>query len=54
MRLHRQILYELVDVFTENPLEGNQLAVVFEADDLSDEQMSAVTADNLEQLDEDS
>lgn len=36
-------LYKLVDVFTEKPLEGNQLAVVFEADNLSDEQMLAIT-----------
>lgn len=35
-------LYKLVDVFTEKPLEGNQLAVVFEADKLSDEQMLAI------------
>jgi trans-2,3-dihydro-3-hydroxyanthranilate isomerase len=36
-------LYKLVDVFTEKPLEGNQLAVVFGADNLSDERMLAIT-----------
>jgi len=35
--------YKLVDVFTETPLEGNQLAVVFGADNLSDERMLAIT-----------
>jgi PhzF family phenazine biosynthesis protein len=35
--------YKLVDVFTEKPLEGNQLAVVFGADNLSDERMLAIT-----------
>jgi PhzF family phenazine biosynthesis protein len=35
-------LFKLVDVFTEKPLEGNQLAVVFDADNLSDEQMLAI------------
>lgn len=35
-------LYKLVDVFTEKPLEGNQLAVVFEADKLSDGRMLAI------------
>ncbi len=35
--------FKLVDVFTDEPLKGNQLAVVFEADDLSDEQMLAIT-----------
>lgn len=29
--------YKLVDVFTDTPLEGNQLAVVFEAEGLSDQ-----------------
>lgn len=38
-----EYLFKLVDVFTENPLEGNQLAVVFEADNLSDEKMIAIT-----------
>jgi trans-2,3-dihydro-3-hydroxyanthranilate isomerase len=36
-------LYKLVDVFTEKPLAGNQLAVVFGADKLSDERMLAIT-----------
>lgn len=35
--------YKLVDVFTDTPLEGNQLAVVFGADDLSAERMLAIT-----------
>jgi trans-2,3-dihydro-3-hydroxyanthranilate isomerase len=35
--------YKLVDVFTETPLEGNQLAVVFGADNLSVERMLAIT-----------
>jgi len=35
--------YKLVDVFTEKPLEGNQLAVVFGADNLSVERMLAIT-----------
>lgn len=35
--------YKLVDVFTETPLEGNQLAVVFGADNLSAERMLAIT-----------
>lgn len=34
--------YKLVDVFTDKPLEGNQLAVIFEAEGLSDERMQAV------------
>jgi trans-2,3-dihydro-3-hydroxyanthranilate isomerase len=37
--------YKLVDVFTETPLEGNQLAVVFGADNLSDERMLAITSE---------
>ena len=31
-----------LDVFAEKPLEGNQLAVVFDADELSSEQMQAI------------
>lgn len=34
--------YKLVDVFTENPLEGNLLPVVLEADDLSADRMQAI------------
>jgi trans-2,3-dihydro-3-hydroxyanthranilate isomerase len=34
--------FRLVDVFTERPLAGNQLAVVLDADGLSDERMQAV------------
>lgn len=33
--------YTLLDVFTATPLEGNQLAVVHDADDLSDQTMLA-------------
>lgn len=35
--------YKLVDVFTDNPLEGNQLAVVLGAEGLTDEKMLAIT-----------
>jgi trans-2,3-dihydro-3-hydroxyanthranilate isomerase len=34
--------YEIVDVFTDRPFSGNQLAVVLEADDLSTEQCQQV------------
>jgi len=34
--------FKLVDVFTDEPLRGNQLAVVFDADNLSDVQMQAI------------
>jgi trans-2,3-dihydro-3-hydroxyanthranilate isomerase len=34
--------YEIWDVFTDKPLQGNQLAVIPEAADLSDAQMQAV------------
>jgi len=34
--------FKQVDVFTAVPLKGNPLAVIFDADDLSDEQMSAM------------
>ncbi len=35
--------FQLVDVFHEAPLGGNPLAVVFDADDLSTEQMQTIT-----------
>lgn len=35
------LTFQQVDVFAENPLEGNALAVVCNADDLTDEQMAA-------------
>ena len=35
--------FQLVDVFSEQPFAGNPLAVVFDADDLSTEQMQAIT-----------
>jgi PhzF family phenazine biosynthesis protein len=34
--------FKQVDVFTAVPLKGNPLAVIFDADDLSDEEMSAM------------
>jgi trans-2,3-dihydro-3-hydroxyanthranilate isomerase len=34
--------YEIVDVFTDRPFTGNPLAVVFEAESLSSEQMQAL------------
>ncbi|MBO0868775.1 MAG: PhzF family phenazine biosynthesis protein [Micromonosporaceae bacterium] len=34
--------YEIVDVFTDRPFTGNSLAVVFEADSLTDEQMQTL------------
>lgn len=34
--------YEILDVFTATPLEGNPLAVVYEADDLGTEAMQAI------------
>ena len=37
--------YAIYDVFTANPLEGNPLAVVFEADGLSDEAMAAIAGE---------
>lgn len=35
------LTFQQVDVFAENPLEGNALAVVCNADELTDEQMAA-------------
>lgn len=35
-------VFQQVDVFAERPLQGNALAVVCDADDLSDEQMAAL------------
>ncbi|MFT5534429.1 MAG: PhzF family phenazine biosynthesis protein [Burkholderiaceae bacterium] len=35
--------FQLVDVFSEQPFSGNPLAVVFDADGLSTEQMQAIT-----------
>ncbi len=35
--------FQLVDVFHDQPLGGNPLAVVFDGDDLSTEQMQAIT-----------
>lgn len=35
--------FQLVDVFNERPLSGNPLAVVFDADDMSGEQMQHLT-----------
>lgn len=35
--------FQLVDVFSDEPFSGNPLAVVFDADDLSTEQMQQVT-----------
>lgn len=34
--------FKIVDVFTDKPLEGNQLAVVFKADGLSDDRMQDI------------
>lgn len=38
----RSLPYEVVDVFTDRPFTGNPLAVVFDADDLSRDQMQAI------------
>lgn len=38
----RQVRFKQVDVFSEAPFKGNPLAVVFDADGLSDEQMQAI------------
>jgi len=38
----RSLRYEVVDVFTDRPFTGNPLAVVFDADDLSRDQMQAI------------
>ncbi len=37
--------FVIADVFTDRPFSGNQLAVVFDADDLSTAQMQAVAAE---------
>ena len=36
-------LYKTVDVFTQEAFSGNPLAVIFDADDLSTEQMQHIT-----------
>ena len=41
VRMQRR--FQLVDVFNESPLSGNPLAVVFDADDMSTEQMQRMT-----------
>jgi trans-2,3-dihydro-3-hydroxyanthranilate isomerase len=38
----RSLSYEIVDVFTDRPFAGNPLAVVFDAEDLSRDQMQAL------------
>jgi trans-2,3-dihydro-3-hydroxyanthranilate isomerase len=38
----REYEYQLCDVFTSRPLEGNQLAVFLDAEGLSDEEMQAI------------
>ncbi|GAB7530108.1 PhzF family phenazine biosynthesis protein [Pseudomonas sp. 3A(2025)] len=38
----RRYPFKQLDVFSEQPLQGNPLAVVFDADDLSDERMAAL------------
>jgi trans-2,3-dihydro-3-hydroxyanthranilate isomerase len=38
----RSYQFKLVDVFTDNPLEGNLLPVVFDADSLSDDELQAI------------
>jgi len=37
--------YQILDVFTDTPLEGNPLAVVFDADDLDTARMQAIAAE---------
>jgi len=39
------LAYEVVDVFTERPFAGNPLAVVLDADDLSDEALQRLAAE---------
>jgi trans-2,3-dihydro-3-hydroxyanthranilate isomerase len=39
------LAYQVVDVFTTTPFEGNPLAVVLDADDLSTEQMQAIATE---------
>ena len=41
-RAKRRIPYVLVDVFTQRPLEGNQLAVFIDAGKLTDDEMQAL------------
>jgi Phenazine biosynthesis-like protein len=36
-----EFVFRQVDVFTSRPLQGNALAVVLDADDLSESQMAA-------------
>jgi trans-2,3-dihydro-3-hydroxyanthranilate isomerase len=43
--LMRGFEYRLCDVFTDRPLEGNQLAVFLDADNLSDAQMQAIACE---------
>lgn len=43
MRRGRRVGFDIVDVFTDRPFAGNQLAVVHGADDLSGEQCLALT-----------
>jgi trans-2,3-dihydro-3-hydroxyanthranilate isomerase len=40
-----QLAYDVVDVFTDIPFAGNQLAVVQDADGLSDAQMQAIASE---------
>jgi trans-2,3-dihydro-3-hydroxyanthranilate isomerase len=41
----RKFAFDVVDVFTDRPFGGNQLAVVYEADALTSEQMHAIAAE---------
>jgi trans-2,3-dihydro-3-hydroxyanthranilate isomerase len=43
MRSSTRLAYDIVDVFTDRPFAGNQLAVVHGADELSSEQCLAIT-----------
>lgn len=45
MRDGERLAYDVVDVFTDRPFAGNQLAVVHGADDLSTEQCRAIAAE---------
>lgn len=40
-----RLAYDVVDVFTDTPFAGNQLAVVHDADGLSDTQLQAIAAE---------
>lgn len=42
---HQWLTYYVVDVFTDRPFAGNQLAVVLDADDLSGAQMQSLAAE---------